>query len=94
MDKGLSELQRAILDALKGFPSVTLAQMGRPGFHHIGDWARPKDILAALGREPTNANRAVISRALARLVDRNLVAMARGQLRSQGNGARFALRAA
>ena len=39
-------------------------------------WSRPKDILAALNREPTATNRVAISKALKRLWQRELIDLA------------------
>lgn len=84
MGKGLSDLQREILKVLEQFPAA-----GETGTY-IGSWAFPKDIMAALGREPTDANRAAISKALGRLCERGLVAKAYGQILSPGKAARYA----
>lgn len=84
MGKGLSKLQCAILDVLRGFPSLA----ERRG-DYIGDWARPRDILVALKRPPTSSNRVAISKALARLHQRGLVAVAAPELCTQGRGYRY-----
>ena len=88
MRKGLSLLQRNILDALAVIPARV-----RDGIdcQYIGDWATPKNIMDALGRKPTNSNRAAISRALARLCERRLVAKAQGQISGTGKSGRYAL---
>ena len=39
-------------------------------------WSRPKDILAALNREPTASNRVAISKTLKRLWQRELIDLA------------------
>jgi hypothetical protein len=62
--KGTSPLQEAILDILDE----------RTG------WSRPKDILEALGREPTPTNRTAISKALTRLWVRKLVEQSTGEV--------------
>ena len=58
MGRGLSTLQRTILEALELLPP---------------EEARPKGIMAVLDRDSTNANRAAVSKALRRLIERGLV---------------------
>jgi len=48
------------------------------------DWSRPKDILAALNREPTPSNRAGVSRALKGLWERGLIDRVTLELHSVG----------
>ena len=88
MLKGLSLLQRQILNVLAAIPARARA---RDGEQYIGDWATPTSIMNALGRKPTNANRAAISRALARLCERGLVVKGCGNICSTGKSGRYAL---
>ncbi len=55
----------------------------------IGSWARPKQILSALRREPTASNRVSLSKALDRLCHRGCVAKAMGGLYSAGKFYRY-----
>ena len=71
--KGLSQLQHDILAVLRT----------RPG------WIRPKDILDALGREPTPSNRSAVSKALDRLCARELVELGRGEIMSAGKSSLY-----
>ena len=87
MGKGLSELQRDILAALEQRPSHEEATATRPGY--IGDWALPRDIIAALALPTSAATSAAISRALARLHARGLVARAFGERASAGKAFRY-----
>jgi hypothetical protein len=65
----LSQLQRNILAVLE----------------ERRDWMRPRDILAALGREPTSSNRTSMSKALDRLWARKLVEGGRGGITKVGS---------
>jgi hypothetical protein len=65
----LSQLQRNILAVLE----------------ERRDWMRPRDILAALGREPTSSNRTSMSKALDRLWARKLVEGGRGGITNVGS---------
>ena len=87
MGKGLSELQRDILAALEQWPSYEEATATRRGY--IGDWALPRDIIAALALPTSAATSAAISRALARLHARGLVARASGERASVGKAFRY-----
>ena len=71
MGKGLSQLQKDVLAVLDDYPP--LEDFPRPGEHSLERWARPKQILASLRREPTPSNRAAVSKALDRLYERGLV---------------------
>jgi hypothetical protein len=86
MGKGLSPLQEDVLAVLKEFPA--LEEFPATGAISLATWARPRDILAALGREPTSSNRTAISKSLNRLCERGLVAAARGQLYT-GKGLKY-----
>ena len=88
MLKGLSLLQRQILSVLAATPARARVRDGE----QYGDWATPTSIMNALGRKPTNANRAAISRALARLCERGLVAKGGGDIDSTEKSGRYALR--
>jgi predicted transcriptional regulator len=68
MGKGQSPLQRDILAALEAHPG----------------WRRPRDILNALGREPTPSNRVGMTKALARLCERGLIQRERGEAMNVG----------
>jgi hypothetical protein len=69
----LSGLQQEILTALESWPALEETASG-----DIGHWAKPGELLRRIGREPTAANRAALSRALLRLYDRGVVARASG----------------
>jgi hypothetical protein len=71
MANGLSRLQTEILKVLEEWPSFEEAEPGS-----FQSWAKPQDIIAALHRPKTPATRATISRALARLHRRGVVARA------------------
>jgi predicted transcriptional regulator len=77
MGRGLSPLQHEILAVLKA---------------RRGGWARPKDVIDALGREPTSSNRTVVSKALDRLEVRGLVEVGHGAIRNVGNSYLYRLR--
>ena len=47
-------------------------------------WSRPKEILAALNRDPTATNRVAISKALKRLWERGLIDMATTEVYNVG----------
>jgi len=85
MGKGLSQLQRDILQVLEGFPSL---EASPPGY--FGGWARPADIFSALDMERTASNRAAVSRALDRLNQRGLIAKCSGDVASVGKARRYA----
>lgn len=90
MGRGLSPLQRKILVTLEQFqrePGAEDAHRQR----FIGDMAAPSDIIRALGLDPTPANRAAMSRSLARLEARGLVTSYRACIGRPGNGSRYAL---
>jgi hypothetical protein len=53
-------------------------------------WYRPRQILEALKLPPTASNRAVLSRALQRLLDRGLVVSDSPQRCTQGHGFLYA----
>jgi hypothetical protein len=80
MGKGLSPLQRDILAVLEKFEVFEDAQPDAGGYVSMRAWARPYQIIEQLGRLPTPANRAAISKALVRLYDRGLVHAGQGQL--------------
>jgi hypothetical protein len=93
MGKGLSSLQKSILEILGRFQTTREAQTtkymvedGRAMFSPAR-LARSKDIVEALGRKNTLSNRVVVSKALARLMARGLV-----DVYSQGRGYRYSLR--
>jgi hypothetical protein len=71
MAKGLSRLQTEILKVLEEWPSFKEAEPGS-----FQSWAKPQDIIAALHKPKTPATRATISRALARLHKRGVIAKA------------------
>jgi len=87
MGKGLSPLQKNILEVLAHWPSYEQATAARPG--QLGGWARPGDIIARLNLPKTNVTRASLSRALARLHERGLVARASAELASIGKSFRY-----
>lgn len=89
MGRGLSRLQRRILRALEGFP--TLEASTREDVISLRGWAEPRHLLEALSILPTATNRTVLSRALERLNQRGLVAKHYGELAIQGKAARYAL---
>lgn len=88
MGKGPSPLQNDILALLAVWPAyvhdATATQL------HIGDWARPRDIITGLGRPESAVTSASVSRALARLSERGLVMRAAGQPASVGRAFRYA----
>jgi hypothetical protein len=55
-------LQQEILAVLEEWPSYETAHAANPGKHD--DWARPRDIIQALGMRKTATTRATVSRAL------------------------------
>jgi hypothetical protein len=77
MGKGPSPLQKDILAVLAEWPA------GREGLN-LKTWARPRDIIQRLGRAPTPATRTAVSKALGRLWQRELVAVARGEIANVG----------
>lgn len=81
---GLSALQHDILAVLDGWPALEECLPGS-----LGAWARPSDIIAALGRPRTAATRAAVSKALARLHERGIVARASGELVIVGKSFRY-----
>ena len=89
MEKGLSPFQKDILAALEEWPS--LGQ--QPAGGDLSTWARPRDILRALGRPSTPATRVGVMKALARLCERGVVAVASGRLASAAKS-RFYVRIA
>ena len=83
MGRGLSELQRAILDILPDDPRPV------PEGRYAGA-LRPTDIIEALGLPANGTARASVSRALARLSQRGLVLVWQPSfIRWQGNGFRY-----
>ena len=76
MGKGLSPLQRVILAVLE-------QQHG---------WIRPKDILDALGREPTPSNRTAVSKALDRLWARDLIETGHSEVATVGKSYLYRVR--
>ena len=56
---------------------------------YIGDWALPRDIIAALALPTSAATSAAVSRALARLHARGLVARASGERATAGKAFRY-----
>lgn len=85
MAKGLSALQKGILEVLRNQSPQCESQWWRE------TW-RPVDIIAALGRENTASNRVAVSKALSRLIDRGLVDYGRYARATQGMGYRYSLR--
>jgi hypothetical protein len=69
MGKGLSELQTDLLTVLEKWPSFEETNPGS-----VDAWAKPRDIIVALHRPLTPANRHAINKALARLHARGAVA--------------------
>jgi hypothetical protein len=88
MGKGLSPLQTEILAVLEQWPSLE-KQRAVGGSYDLSTWARPRDIIRALGRPSTPTTRTSVSRALARLCDRGVVTAASGQLAIAGKGFRY-----
>lgn len=84
MGKGLSPLQKDILAVLAEWPAAVEGAVG-----DMRTWAEPKDIMTRLGRSPTPSNRVIISKALNRLLDRELIAIAYAQRCRQGNGGAY-----
>ncbi|SKA26415.1 MarR family transcriptional regulator [Consotaella salsifontis] len=80
MGRGLSTLQRDLLMVLQEYP--------KPG-NYGPKFARPRDLIAALGLENTAATRAAVSKALRRLAERDLLTVYRAEVRLQGNGYRY-----
>ena len=72
MGKGISPFQRSILAALDGWPSAEQATAMSPG--KVDAWARPGELIERLDLPKTSDTRAVLSRALRRLCQRQLVA--------------------
>jgi hypothetical protein len=91
MGKGLSSLQRQVLEVLSGFPTLKRADYPtREERTPRADYARPVDILRALHRPLTPANRVSMSKALRRLWERDEIARLHGQLCSVGKGYGYA----
>lgn len=88
MGKGLSQLQRAILEILDRYPSLESSMDG--GRVDMKGWCRPSDLLDALGRTRRSGERAAISKALSRLCERGLVYKGFGEVASVGKGGRYA----
>jgi hypothetical protein len=94
--KGLSSLQRDILEILERFklprkcrqPSTWMVIVW---VFSIAKLARPKDIIEAFGRKNTASDRVAVSKALARLIARGLVDGYSGLL-AQGRGYRYSSR--
>jgi hypothetical protein len=84
MGKGLSLFQKDILAVLAEIPALEELPEG-----DLRAWAKPRHILAALPRQPTESNRAALSKALARLYERGLVARASGEAASAGKSFRY-----
>jgi hypothetical protein len=82
MGRGLSPLQKDILAVLEEFPAREDFPEGCA--INLSSWAHPQQILHRLKRPPTASNRTAISKALARLVERGMVAAARGELYAAG----------
>ena len=84
MGRGLSKLQHGILDFLATLPEPegNLITVG---------YARPKEIIDALGGDRTPAQYASVSKALKRLEQRGLIRSVSGQVASQGKGYRYRL---
>ena len=78
MEKGLSPFQKDILAALKKWPSLER----QPPGGDLSAWARPRDILRALGRPSTAATRAGVAKALARLCEHGAAASTTAQMES------------
>ena len=91
MGKGLSPLQRQVLEVLSGFPTLRRADYPT-GSESVprADHARPVDILRALHRPLTPANRVSMSKALRRLWERDEIARTYGRLADVGRGYRYA----
>jgi DNA-binding MarR family transcriptional regulator len=88
MGKGLSPLQRAILEVLEAFPSLEATLAGDK--IDLSGWAYPRDIMNRMGMEGTASQRAAVSRALARLQARGLVARFHGEVAAVGRSGRYA----
>jgi hypothetical protein len=82
MGRGLSPLQKDILAVLEEFPARE--DFPEEGTLSLSSWAHPQQILQRLKRPPTASNRTAVSKALARLVERGMVAAARGELYAAG----------
>ena len=55
-------------------------------------WIRPKDILDALGREPTPSNRTAVSKALDRLWARDLIETGHSEVATVGKSYLYRVR--
>lgn len=84
MGRGLSELQKNILTVLEEHPKVSRFTGGPL-------YARPRDIIEALGMANTATSRVSVSKALRRLADRGLVQVYVAQVALQGKGYRYGL---
>jgi hypothetical protein len=87
MGKAFSPLQQDILAVLDEWPSFEEAKALRPG--SLAEWALPRDIVARLGKIPNAASQASVSRALARLYQRGVIARAWGELAIAGTSYRY-----
>jgi hypothetical protein len=92
MGKGLSPLQVQVLEVLSGFPTLSRSAYPPGSGPSVprANYARPVDILRALHRPLTPANRVSMSKALSRLWKRDLIAGVQGGLADVGNGYRYA----
>lgn len=81
MGRGLSPLQLRLIEALRTYP-----QAGRYG---TTVYARPKDLIAALGLENTAATRTAVSKSLRRLAKKGLISVWVAGVRLQGSGYRY-----
>ena len=88
MGRGLSQLQKAILEVLDTFPSYEDA-LADPSMKNMASTSK---VITTLGRPLNNANYAAVSKALNRLVERDLVVPFVAMVMLQGKGRRYAKR--
>ena len=85
--KRLGPLQIDILAVLDEWPSYEQATVAAPG--RLGGWALPRDIIERLGLPKSAVTSVSVSRALAKLHERGLVARASGEVAIVGKAFRY-----
>ena len=88
MGRGLSQLQKAVLEVLDTFPSYEQA-LADPSIKGMASTGR---VIDALGRPRDNVSYAAVSKALNRLVERDLVVPFVAGVMLRGKGRRYAKR--
>ena len=89
--KGISRLQRDILQVLQAVPENLRPNGDAWGHSYIGHLPTTGDIIEALGRSRENKNYAAVSKALMRLEARGLLSSYGSIVRLRGDARRYAL---